>query len=107
MNKLKTGHAVLATMLTGITGCLVIFRVLARYGAGFIPPYITWTISFLALPALLLYSIFLIRRNRDLHGALSTILVLLLAYDLYTFGWQKIFHLQMVVPLGMLDLPFN
>jgi hypothetical protein len=30
-----------------------------------------------------------------------------LAFDLALFGWQKIFHLQFFVPLGMLDLPFS
>ncbi|AYB31847.1 hypothetical protein [Chryseolinea soli] len=29
------------------------------------------------------------------------------ALDLSMFGWQKIFHLQMVSPLGLLDLPFS
>jgi hypothetical protein len=29
------------------------------------------------------------------------------AFDLITFGWQKIYHLQFIVPLGMLDLPFT
>ena len=30
-----------------------------------------------------------------------------IALDLSMFGWQKIFHLQFVSPLGMLDLPFS
>jgi hypothetical protein len=30
-----------------------------------------------------------------------------IALDLSMFGWQKIFHLQLVSPLGMLDLPFS
>lgn len=29
------------------------------------------------------------------------------ALDLSMFGWQKIFRLQLVSPLGMLDLPFS
>jgi hypothetical protein len=29
------------------------------------------------------------------------------AFDLSLFGWQKLFHLQFFVPLGMLDLPFS
>ncbi len=29
------------------------------------------------------------------------------AFDLATFGWEKIFHFQFVVPLSKLDLPFS
>ena len=29
------------------------------------------------------------------------------AFDLSLIGWQKLFHLQFFVPLGMLDLPFR
>ena len=107
MNRLKTGRAILAPALTGITGCIVIFRMLARYGAGWIPPYMMWILSILILPAVLIYVILRAKRNKELSAPLNMVLVILLAFDLYSFGWQKIFHLQMVVPLGMLDLPFN
>lgn len=35
------------------------------------------------------------------------ILLHTLAIDLCTFGWNKVYHLQMVVPLGQLDIPFS
>jgi hypothetical protein len=114
MNKLKFGPALLASTLTGCTGCLVLYRALARYGAGLLPPFVIWTLSFLVLPASILYAVMHYMRRRqtaagqhDLLAPFNVILVFLLSFDLYSFGWQKIFHLQMVVPLGVLDLPFN
>jgi len=29
------------------------------------------------------------------------------AFDLAEFGWAKIFHLQLAIPLSKLDLPYN
>ncbi|WP_119080689.1 hypothetical protein [Chitinophaga alhagiae] len=114
MNKLKFGPLMLVATLTGFMAGFVVYRILTRYAAGWMPPVAKWGLSFLMLLAVLLYGVARYLRSRktdaaqpDLLAPFNVLLVFLLAWDLYSFGWQKIFHLQMVVPLGMLDLPFN
>ncbi|WP_142687816.1 hypothetical protein [Chitinophaga polysaccharea] len=114
MKQLKFGPAMLAATLTGFIACFVLYRMLARYASGWAPAPFIWLLSFLMLPGALSYAIIYYFRYRksdnNISGILSTfnvIITFLLAFDLYSFGWQKIFHLQMVVPLGILDLPFN
>lgn len=114
MKKLKFGPLMLAATLTGFMASLVVYRVTARYAKGWMPPVAIWGLAFLVLIAALVYGVIRYLRFRksdalqpDLLAPFNMLLVFLLAWDLYSFGWQKIFHLQMVVPLGMLDLPFN
>lgn len=114
MKQLKFGPVILAATLTGFIACLVFYRMMARYASGWAPAPLIWLLSFLMLPAALSYAIICYFRHRKSESNTSRILstfnviiTFLLAFDLYSFGWQKIFHLQMVVPLGILDLPFN
>lgn len=104
----------LAATLTGFIACFVLYRMMARYTSGWVPAPVIWLLSFLMLPAALSYAIICYFRYRKsdnntsrIISTFNVIIAFLLAFDLYSFGWQKIFHLQMVVPLGILDLPFN
>lgn len=91
-------------------------KVLSRIGlglfsrTGLIPPL------FIIIPSLLLfvfyvaYSIRWVKRETDLTKIYKSNIAVLcgtIALDLITFGWEKFYHLQFNVPLGMLDLPFN
>lgn len=104
----------LAATLTGFIASLVLYRVMARYASGWVPTPLIWLLSLLMLPASLCYATICYFRNRktgnttgEMLSTFNVLIIFLVAFDLYSFGWQKIFHLQMVVPLGMLDLPFN
>lgn len=85
----------------------VLYRVLARYAGGWIPVMAIYGLALLILPAVVLYGCVAYYRKKDALRVFNTALICLIAFDLYSFGWQKIGGLQMVVPLGMLDLPFN
>ncbi|MRG48995.1 hypothetical protein GFS24_28055 [Chitinophaga sp. SYP-B3965] len=64
-----------------------------------------WGISSLCLLVCLGYAF--VWRKRNSLVFFQSLIAYALAFDLASFGWQKICHLQMVVPLGVLDLPFN
>jgi hypothetical protein len=101
MEQTTLSKKLLVSLLTGLMGAATIHRVLARYAAGFLPGVVILAIALLFLVGCLVC----MRRMRltVFHG----LLLYLLAFDFSLFGWHKIFHLQMVVPLGELDRPFN
>ncbi|MCK7553994.1 hypothetical protein MKQ70_02805 [Chitinophaga sedimenti] len=101
MEQVKYSKKLLVSLLTGLMGAATIHRVLARHAQGLLPAAAIIGIALLFLVGCLVCS----RRTRlsVFHG----LLLYLLAFDFSLFGWQKIFHLQMVVPLGELDRPFN
>jgi hypothetical protein len=75
---------------------------------------VVWAIALLLFFGCLEYAFHWRRRERKGKGNSAVtlsffhgLLLYLLAFDFAAFGWHKIFHLQMAVPLGMLDLPFN
>lgn len=108
MKKLKFGPIVMASAIAGLMATLVVYRMLARYAGNYLPPYAIWGISFLMLPGSLIAGCIGYFRSPDRTRACFNAMILyLLAFDLYSFGWQKICKLQMAVVLGMLDMPFN
>ena len=114
MEKVKFSKKFLVCFLAGLLGGAVICRMLSKFADMGMPMVVIWAISLLFFFGCLEYVFIWHRRERKEKGnsmvTLSffhTLLLYLLAFELSSFGWQKIFHLQMVVPLGMLDLPFN
>jgi hypothetical protein len=94
----------------------VLAKVLSRIAlglfsrTGLIPPLFIIIPSLLIFVCYVVYSIRWTKRETDftkIHKSNIAILCGAIALDLITFGWEKIFHLQFNVPLGMLDLPFN
>ncbi|SHM81159.1 hypothetical protein SAMN05444266_111119 [Chitinophaga jiangningensis] len=108
MKKLKFGPIVIASTIAGMLAMFVVFRMLARYTGGRLPQVVIWSFSFLMLPACLLTGcIGYFKSPEKTKAFFNTVIIYLLAFDLYSFGWQKICGLQMVVVRGMLDMPFN
>lgn len=100
----------------GIAGGLVIgfvfFRISSKYLGQWLPLHLIWALSVLLLfsgPAAVLSWHWKERKNMEsaVKATLEHVIIYLLALDLSLFGWQKILHLQMIVPLGVMDLPFN
>lgn len=101
-------------LLAGLLTAAILRRVLALYFAAVLPRAAIWAISLSCLLACLGYAFAWQRQKKTGKGNTPStfaffqcLIVYTLAFDLASFGWQKICHLQMVVPLGVLDLPFN
>jgi hypothetical protein len=114
MEKVKFSKKLLVCLLAGLLGGAVIRRLLSRFAAAWMPMTVIWAIALLFLFGCVEYAFIWRRRERKGKGNSSVtlsffhgLMLYLLAYDLSDFGWHKIFHLQMVVPLGILDVPFN
>lgn len=114
MEKVKFSKKFLVCLLAGLLGGSAIRRLLSRYADGWMPMTVIWAIGLLILFGCVEYAFSWRRREKKGRGnsrvTLSFfhgLLLYLLAFDFGSFGWQKIFHLQMAVPLGVLDLPFN
>ncbi|MDI9873893.1 hypothetical protein [Flectobacillus rivi] len=105
-------HFIQKIMLSIISG-LVVAKVLSRIGLAcfkFIPSSIIISISIIFLLFYVFYFIRKAKKELDFSKIYKLQLAMLcgaVAFDLITFGWQKIYHLQFIVPLGMLDLPFS
>ncbi|MCF6404858.1 hypothetical protein L3C95_18305 [Chitinophaga filiformis] len=114
MEHLSFSRKLIVCLLTGLIFAAVLRRILARYLVPLISLQAAWAISLSCLLAWLVYA-FVWQRQEKIGKANSparlilfqSIIACSLALDLASFGWQKVFHLQMVVPLGELDLPFN
>lgn len=67
-------------------------------------------VPFLLLAAAIIYAVIWQIRKTNNPATLAFWQGLLrygLAFDLATFGWEKLFHLQFVVPLSKLDIPLS
>lgn len=108
MKKLKFGPIVMASTIAGFLAAFVIYRLLARYAGAWLSPVVIWGIAVIMIPLSLFFGCTgYFKAPGQTKNFLNAVIIYLLAFDLYSFGWQKIFGLQMVVILGMLDMPFN
>lgn len=113
MEHVKFSRKLLVCLLAGMIVAAVLRRIMDRYFFTWIPPVTIWTLSLSCLLACVSYAF--VWQGQEKKGGNSfdkliffqSLIAYTLALDLASFGWQKIFHLQMVVPLGILDLPFN
>jgi hypothetical protein len=92
---------------------LVLVKVLSRLAFFYFNPI---PLLLLTIPSLIIlvfyvgYSFRWVKREKDFTKIYKTNIAILcgaIALDLITFVWQKIYHFQFNVPLGMLDLPFT
>ncbi len=106
MNYLKKNGLIIFTGL-------VFVKVLSRLCSFVLKPI---PLLFLIIPSLIMlvcyvvYSLWWVKREMDFTKIYKTNIAILcgaIALDLISFCWQKIFHFQFNVPLGMLDLPFT
>jgi uncharacterized membrane protein YeaQ/YmgE (transglycosylase-associated protein family) len=104
----------LACFMAGIVGAIVILRIGRRFVSNWIPFPIQIAIAVLYFLGALIY-IFIWKKKAarpefDSASVLAFwhgVLRYFIALDLCMFGFQKIFHLQFVIPLGVLDNPFS
>lgn len=101
-------------LCSGLVSGFVFHRVARKYLSPWVPIPLIIGLSILLLflgLIILLIDDQQARKGEHAKGSLIRFLpysiVYWLALDLSLFGWQKILHLQMMVPLGLLDTPFS
>lgn len=103
----------LACLLAGILGSIVMLRIGRRFLIRWLP--FTVQISMVCLYFLVLIVLLIRKRNESNDEAeqlkrlafFQALIRYFIALDLCMFGFQKIFHLQFVIHLGVLDNPFS
>ncbi|MDR6945198.1 hypothetical protein [Mucilaginibacter pocheonensis] len=113
MTQKSHSHA-LACFMAGIVGSIVIMRIGHRFLINWIPFVVQIAIAAFYFTGTLVY-IFIWKRKAARQqidsgavlGFWHGVLRYFIALDLCMFGFQKIFHLQFAIPLGMLDNPFS
>lgn len=101
-------------LVAGLVTAAALRRIGALYLTAWIPLAAVWLIVLLLLFSCIVYAFIWQYRERKnnipqerIMKFFQAMLLYALAYDLFSFGWQKIFHMQMIVPLGELDRPFS
>jgi len=104
----------IACVIAGIIGSIVFLRIGKRFLAGYVPFTILIGIAVIYLLAALVYILIWNRKAKQPGFNSSSTLAFwqgsiryFLALDLCMFAFQKIFHLQFSIPMGVLDNPFN
>nr|WP_295871916.1 hypothetical protein [uncultured Chitinophaga sp.] len=114
MDRIAFSRKLVVCLITGLVVGASFRRLTSRFVAHGVALPVVSLLAYLLLMVFLLTAVVWHYRERR-HPALSLhwlpviqgILLYTLAIDLCTFGWNKIYHLQMVVPLGQLDIPFS
>jgi hypothetical protein len=104
----------LICLLAGFVGGETVLRIGDRFLTFVLPPPVVVGSSVLFLIISLVYAVVWHRgekRNALNSGAVKAFWIAVMRYaialNLSTFGFQKIFHLQFITPLAMLDEPFS
>lgn len=101
-------------LLAGLVTAAAYLRIGNKFFTAVIPLNIVLGIAVLLLLIAITYSF--IWQQREKKGNIDSLTIRAfwiavirysIAFDLATFGFQKIFHLQFLTPMGMLDEPFS
>lgn len=115
MQKLAFSKKFTVCFMAGLVGAAVFRRMAARYLRDWMPIKVVWILALLFLIACIIY-VFIWHYRKSRQGNdnpdstmafFQGVIMYALAFDLIVFGLQKIYHLQMIVPLGVYDLPFS
>lgn len=110
MNYSKKNGLIILTIFTGLCFGKVLHRMAYFSTRGLIPPLFIIIPTILFFVCYVAYSLRWVKRETDFTKIYKSNIAILcgaIALDLITFSWEKFYHFQFNVPLGMLDLPFN
>ena len=101
-------------ILAALIASCVIFRASLKYVSGWLSFNIQLTLILLGVLTTVIYTI-IQKRRAEKAGAAGNeffafwhgVLRYFLAFDMVAIGLQKVFHLQFVIPLAVLDTPFS
>lgn len=110
----STSQNTLACIVAGVIGTIVFLRIGRRFLIDFVPFSVLGCISGIYMLCAISYSFIWKKKARQPDFDSQNMLAFwqgairyFIAFDLCMFGFQKIFHLQFSIPLGVLDNPFS
>jgi len=110
MDKIPFVKKLVTCVIAGLVVGAFTFRQGFTYFRTWIPLRAITSIPFLCLVAAVIYAFIWQARRTNRHSTLAFWQGLIrygVAFDLAEFGWAKICHLQLVMPLSKLDLPYR
>jgi hypothetical protein len=110
MQKISFSKKLITCTLAGLVIGASSLRVGFTFLRTWLPVGIISAISFLLLAAAVIYAVIWQVRKTNKPATLAFWQGLIrygVAFDLATFGFEKLFHLQLVMPLSKLDMPYS
>jgi hypothetical protein len=110
MQKIPFVKKFITCVLAGLVIGAFVFRQGVTFFRTWVPMRVLSIIPFLSLIAAVIYAFIWQARKTNRPATLAFWQGLIrygVAYDLASFGWEKICHLQLVMPLSKLDLPYR
>ena len=110
MQKISFVKKIITCILAGLVIGASAMRMGVTYFRTWVPVRGLSIIPFLAIVAAVVYALIWQARKTNNPATLAFWQGLIrygVAFDLAEFGWAKICHLQLVMPLSKLDLPYN
>ena len=101
-------------ILAALIASCIIFRATLKYVSGWLSFKVQLTLILLGVLATVIYTVVQKRKAERADAAGNEffafwhgVLRYFLAFDMVSIGLQKVFHLQFVIPLAVLDTPFS
>lgn len=110
MQKISFGKKLITCILAGLVIGATAFRIGFTYFRALVPLVSLTSIPFLTLVISVVYAFIWQTRKTNKQSILAFWQGLIrygVAFDLAEFGWTKICHLQLVMPMSKLDLPYS
>ena len=110
MQKISLFKKLITCILAGLVIGASMLRIGFTFFRAWVPVRIISITPFLLLVAATVYAVIWQLRKTNNPATLAFWQGLLrygVAFDLATFGWEKLFHLQFVMPQSKLDIPFS
>ncbi|NML36782.1 hypothetical protein HHL17_06190 [Chitinophaga sp. G-6-1-13] len=110
MQKIPLFQKIITCTLAGLVIGAAVLRICFTFIRAWLPIRMITIVPALLLAAAVIYAVIWSVRKTNNPATLAFWQGALrygVAFDLATFGWEKLFHFQFVVPLSKLDLPFN
>src|ERR1700761_5885779 len=99
-----------ACLVAGIVSSIVILRIGRRFVVNYVP-FTAQIILVCCYALVLIISVFIRKPDSATHDKqmafFDGITRYFIALDLCSFGFEKLFHLQFAIPMGVLDNPFS
>lgn len=110
MQKIPFFKKFITCVLAGLVVGAFVFRQCVTFLRSWMPIRTMFIVDFLLVIAAIIYAFIWQARKTNSPATLAFWQGLIrygVAYDLASFGWEKICHLQLVIPLSWLDRPYS
>ncbi|MBS1564456.1 MAG: hypothetical protein JST39_08695 [Bacteroidetes bacterium] len=110
MQKISFSQKLVTCALAGLVIAATTSRIGFTFLRAWVPVRIIPAVSWLLAAAAIIYAVIWQIRKTNRPGTLAFwqgVIRYGVAFDLATFGWEKLFHLQFVIPQSQLDIPIG